>query len=940
MRETAVTCLVVTLVAGTRASAAEFRVLAQSGSPPSATVAAEHFQWFDAPPVINNCGEVAFLAGPQADVDQPFPGATNVWLAGATEVHLMAASARASQQTYGDHPLFAAFFDLVLSDASTVAFEATLNSAQVGTSPQAGLWQASREGLQRIAQVSHTAPGFDERPFASFFRRPALAEDGSMAFFGVVGTPTGTGGPEGGLWVSSLGQTSLVARSGATAMDQEPDVTFAAQTFGSPFADRSVVTSGGRTVFNGFLDGPSISPDNGMGIWTFDRSGGLQLVVRAGDVAMGDGRAFVSFPEPPAVNDRGDVTFLAFVRNGAEQGLAATAQAGDFDVSVGIWTKRDGILSPRLLVGDDPPGVEQQATFTDFDRPLSNGDGDLAILAAIDGPGINEEDAIGIWSNGLDPDDELRLVARGGMPAPGAPQDVVFHTFLEPALNNAGQVAFMAGLAGPHVSDAEGNVLGLWGQDRAGRLRLVARTGDLMEVAPGDVRQIGAIVFASGSGGQDGWPRGLNDHGQVAFRARFTDGTSAVLLSSALTVPEPSAHVLVVVAITALLPLIARVLRSCISITRKHVAAAAHFATWTAIASTSLAQEPDYLYPDLIPFVREDQPYLQNWVIDGDLLRLETVFANVGDGLFQIRVDRSTASGNSIDVFQRVFIGTDNGSEFEDFPANRSVFHPAHGHLHLEDFSEFQLRSVTVGSDGLLGVGDLVTNTVKTSFLIHDGLPLPDPQWADAPSYPSFNFGTYQNISVGYGDVYSHSTVGQSIDIAQVEPGPLYWLRQIVDPTNVLRETDETNNAFEILIDLNEPSAARMHADGHFVRPGDFYPIVTGDLDFDQLVTLADWSLFREGAGMVLGGLPDAQKYILGDLNLDGHHSPADFLIFRQAYEDFNGAGSAADLGVGIPEPAALPIALAALLAALVVCAVRRPRDYSRPPPASRRWST
>jgi hypothetical protein len=99
----------------------------------------------------------------------------------------------------------------------------------------------------------------------------------------------------------------------------------------------------------------------------------------------------------------------------------------------------------------------------------------------------------------------------------------------------------LATVAGPGVSDARQNVLGLWGSDRRGELQLLARAGDLVPVGPGDLRRIAALGFSSGSGGEDGRPRGLNDDGLVAFRVRFTDGTSAVLVSDALAVPEPHA---------------------------------------------------------------------------------------------------------------------------------------------------------------------------------------------------------------------------------------------------------------------------------------------------------------------------------------------------------------------------------------------------------------
>jgi len=89
------------------------------------------------------------------------------------------------------------------------------------------------------------------------------------------------------------------------------------------------------------------------------------------------------------------------------------------------------------------------------------------------------------------------------------------------------------------------NAVGIWATDRTGALQLIARTGDLLEVAPGDFRTI--IDFAdfldnyAGSGNSDGRPSGLNNLGQVAFGASFTDGASGIFVSNRVAVPEPSA---------------------------------------------------------------------------------------------------------------------------------------------------------------------------------------------------------------------------------------------------------------------------------------------------------------------------------------------------------------------------------------------------------------
>jgi hypothetical protein len=49
------------------------------------------------------------------------------------------------------------------------------------------------------------------------------------------------------------------------------------------------------------------------------------------------------------------------------------------------------------------------------------------------------------------------------------------------------------------------------------------------------------LAFRADSGNEDGRGSGLNDLGQIAFVAAFTDGTQGVFVSNRATVPEPGA---------------------------------------------------------------------------------------------------------------------------------------------------------------------------------------------------------------------------------------------------------------------------------------------------------------------------------------------------------------------------------------------------------------
>jgi hypothetical protein len=87
----------------------------------------------------------------------------------------------------------------------------------------------------------------------------------------------------------------------------------------------------------------------------------------------------------------------------------------------------------------------------------------------------------------------------------------------------------------------------------------------------------------------------------------------------------------------------------------------------------------------------------------------------------------------------------------------------------------------------------------------------------------------------------------------------------------------------------------------------DGVPFASGDFDFDSDIDSADWALFKSkyrSANLTAIGAPashQAQLYNLGDLNLDGQYTLADFVAFEAAYDAVNGIGAFA--AIAIPEP-------------------------------------
>ena len=62
----------------------------------------------------------------------------------------------------------------------------------------------------------------------------------------------------------------------------------------------------------------------------------------------------------------------------------------------------------------------------------------------------------------------------------------------------------------------------------------ILASGDMLEVAPGDVREVAEdVALLGGSGNEDGRPTGFNDEGRAALRVLFTDGLGIIVATSA-----------------------------------------------------------------------------------------------------------------------------------------------------------------------------------------------------------------------------------------------------------------------------------------------------------------------------------------------------------------------------------------------------------------------
>ena len=426
------------------------------------------------------------------------------------------------------------------------------------------------------------------------FGGPVLSDQGHTAF---VSSLTGTGIPTGtiGIWrEDGNGNLALIAREGAPATGIASGVNYV--TFFESLSSQSVgllISDNGRIAFHGRLAGTGVNSSNNTGIWSEGGGSALELIARSGDPAPGVGNNFgnIDPARGPVMNRRGEVAFHAnasgisgiwtqsqgnqlelVVKSEDPAPGPAGATFGGFAYHPGfnsrghlsftggpsLWSNGHGNGFELIArIGSPAPGTPSGVTFSNtFTERVLNSRGESAFLGYLQGTGITFTNNTGLWSEGGG--DGLKLVARAGDQAPGTESGVLFGPQIfenAPILNAQGQLAFLNSLQGPGVTIL--NNIGIWAEDVAGNLTLITRTGDLLNVSDDpltpDLRTIRELSFAGRSGNDDGKRSGFNDRGQLAFWARFTDGSEGFFVSDIVAVPEPSSLLLAVLLICRLM---------------------------------------------------------------------------------------------------------------------------------------------------------------------------------------------------------------------------------------------------------------------------------------------------------------------------------------------------------------------------------------------------
>jgi hypothetical protein len=234
-----------------------------------------------------------------------------------------------------------------------------------------------------------------------------------------------------------------------------------------------------------------------------------------------------------------------------------------------------------------------------------------------------------------------------------------------------------------------------------------------------------------------------------------------------------------------------------------------------AMAPGAGAGSQPRLLPDLVTLRVSQKDLVLEQSAGKLLLRLSNEIGNRGRGPLEIYPSASSDDcdgdgnpANDRDTYQRIFLDSNADNVFDrlqDLESHDLLFgceryHPAHDHWHVLDFSRYKLLR--------LRTRRTVVRSTKIGFCIIDT----DHRFASLPGSPPEAYypagsadcdrDSTDGLSVGWADTYGYFLPGQQLNVTGLRRGR-YCLVSTADPHNLLRESDNSNNARRARIALH-----------------------------------------------------------------------------------------------------------------------------------------
>lgn len=360
------------------------------------------------------------------------------------------------------------------------------------------LYLADTGGLTEVVKTGDTEPE-GGGIFRSFLQLIGVNDQAQVAFVGrVAETPDDEFGDTEGYYLGSEEGIEVLVREGDTVPGGGTVFKLCIPGFLDCFYNYGSLNDGGQISYVAALkDTPGGESDN-RALYIADSSGVTELA-RKGDPVPGGNGVFENFFDLAGPNSSGKIAFLGRI----------SGSSGGGDDNEGIYlVDESGMIFEIAREGNTVPGGV--GTYGDF-IILSgiNDSGQAAFSAKLDGTAGGEIDNVAIF---LASEEGIKELARKGEQVPGGGGGFIDSELFPRGPNENGMVAFGVSIRkGDEDFPIDSGIL-LAGP--SGVTTLI-RTGD---PGPGGVGQFAQFGLS-----------GLNDSGQIVFRARLFDGKKSAV---------------------------------------------------------------------------------------------------------------------------------------------------------------------------------------------------------------------------------------------------------------------------------------------------------------------------------------------------------------------------------------------------------------------------
>jgi len=175
-------------------------------------------------------------------------------------------------------------------------------------------------------------------------------------------------------------------------------------------------------------------------------------------------------------------------------------------------------------------------------------------------------------------------------------------------------------------------------------------------------------------------------------------------------------------------------------------------------------------------------------------LRLENTIWNSGQGPLEL-VGEFNAATSQTRVRQLIYTANDDRREIL---VGEFVWHPTHDHWHFDEFTLYELWTVTPDYH----LGQVVASSDKLSYCVVD-TDVVDPNHPGVSRRQIYaGCGRrLQGLSVGWGDTYKSTIDGQALDLTGIPDG-FYALTSTVNPNAVIVEENYSNNSTLVYLEI------------------------------------------------------------------------------------------------------------------------------------------